>query len=112
MHIHSKGILAVPADDHKPNYEEDDERKEADASRMSKTFEKSNLFVKMQDEAERIFSGYTSSKDPPRQSMHYPTSFLKQVRLSSGESQKGVKTVQRCSVENQKVAIAVQSLWL
>ena len=32
--------------------------------------------------------------------------------ISSVESQKGVNSVTRCSIENQKGAIAVQSLWL
>ena len=31
--------------------------------------------------------------------------------ISSVESYKGVNAVQRCSVEDQKGAIAVQSLW-
>ena len=31
--------------------------------------------------------------------------------ISSTESQKGIIELQRCSVENQKGTIAVQSLW-
>ena len=33
------------------------------------------------------------------------------MHILSGESQKGVIAVQRCSIENQKGTIAVQSLW-
>ena len=33
------------------------------------------------------------------------------VCMSSVESQQGIITIQQCSVENQKDAIAVQSLW-
>ena len=31
--------------------------------------------------------------------------------ISSVESQKGINVIQRCSIENQKGAIPVQSLW-
>ena len=31
--------------------------------------------------------------------------------ISSDEIQKGINAVQRCSIENQKGTIAVQSLW-
>ena len=54
----------------------------------------------------------------------WPTSIMKQqnisqpqwklfgvTHVSSVESQKGTNAVERCSVENQKAAIAVQSLW-
>ena len=34
-----------------------------------------------------------------------------QVYISSVESQKGIIEAQRCSVENQEGAIAVQSIW-
>ena len=36
---------------------------------------------------------------------------LQKSIVSSVESQKGITTVLRCSIENQKGAIAVQSLW-
>ena len=35
----------------------------------------------------------------------------KYVCISLVESQKGVNAGQRCSIENQKGAVAVQSLW-
>ena len=41
----------------------------------------------------------------------YEESVIKKSSISSVECQKGIIAIQRCSVENQRGAIAVQSVW-
>ena len=56
------------------------DRKEVDALRLARIYEKSTFFADMKEDGDRIFKGFTTTKEPPRQSVHYPTSFLTQVR--------------------------------
>ena len=84
--------LNVSADHQNEEHEHDDsttggDRKDAEALRLSKIFEKSDLFSKMKEEADGIFQGFTTTKDPPLQSIHYPTSFSTQVGGAQGRIQ-------------------------
>ena len=48
---------------------------------------------------------------PTRNKKYIKTSTFFSIYILSVESQKGISTIQQCSIENQKGSIAVQSLW-